>query len=275
MPSMKYFLFRHTCSLAVTPPIWHPHSPATPKTNLYVTLASQPNTLTLARMTRSFPRLPSSLATDIPNSCRQLLLVLSPSTDSPSAQSWLLERPNGGPWHLHNGPFTTTLGRSGLAWGTGLHRSSPPPNFPVKTEGDNRSPAGLFPIPQAFGIAPPTHASHLRLPYIPITEHTIGVDDVTSKYYNQIVDDRQVLRDWVSHEAMIQHAKLYEWGAVIAHNPDCIPGLGSCIFLHLAPDGENATAGCTALNTQDLQTTLSWLDPAKHPLLLQGLAYWQ
>jgi len=246
-----------------------------PETNPHVTLASQPNTLTLARMTRSFPRLPISLATDIPDSCRQLLLVLSPSTDSPSAQSWLLERPNGGPWRLNDGPFTTTLGRTGLAWGTGLHRSSPPPNFPIKTEGDKRSPAGLFSIPQAFGIAPPTHASHLRLPYIPITEHTIGVDDVTSKHYNQIVDDRQVLRDWVSHEAMIQHAKLYEWGAVIAHNPDCIPGLGSCIFLHLAPDGEHATAGCTALNTADLQTTLSWLDPTKHPLLLQGLASWR
>jgi L,D-peptidoglycan transpeptidase YkuD (ErfK/YbiS/YcfS/YnhG family) len=248
-----------------------------PETNLHVTLASQPNTPTLVtRMTRSFPCPPSSLATDIPNACRQLLLVLSPSTDSPSAQTWLLERPwNGDPWHLNDGPFTTTLGRAGLAWGTGLHRYSPPPNFPLKTEGDKRSPAGLFPIPQAFGIAPQTHASHLRLPYIPITEHTIGVDDVTSKHYNQIVDDRQVLRDWVSHEAMIQHAKLYEWGAVIAHNPDCIPGLGSCIFLHLAPDGENATAGCTALNSQDLQATLSWLDPAKHPLLLQGLASWQ
>ncbi len=232
--------------------------------------------LVTARCLGSVPRLPRSLATDIPNACRQLLLVLSPSTDSPRAQTWLLDRPwNGGPWHLHKGPFTTTLGRAGLAWGTGLHRSSPPPNFPIKIEGDKRSPAGLFPIPQAFGIAPPTHASHLRLPYIPITEHTIGVDDVTSKHYNQIVDERQVLRDWVSHEAMIQHAKLYEWGAVIAHNPNCIPGLGSCIFLHLAPGGDQATAGCTALNSTDLQTTLCWLDPAKHPLLLQGLASWQ
>jgi L,D-peptidoglycan transpeptidase YkuD (ErfK/YbiS/YcfS/YnhG family) len=74
---------------------------------------------------------------------------------------------------------------------------------------------------------------------------------------------------------MIQHAKLYEWGAVIAHNPDCIPGLGSCIFLHLAPGGGQATAGCTALNTADLQTTLRWLDPDSHPLLLQGLTSWQ
>lgn len=239
-------------------------------------LATQPDAHTLVNfMTRSFPGLPSSLASDIPSACHQLLLVLSPSTDSPRAQTWLLERNgNGDPWHLYDGPFDTTLGRAGLAWGTGLHRSSPPPNFPIKAEGDKRSPAGLFRITQAFGLAPQTHASHLRLPYIPITEHTIGVDDVTSKHYNQIVDDRQVLRDWESHEAMIQHAQLYEWGAVIAHNPDNLPGLGSCIFLHIAPTGDQATAGCTALNPNDLQSTLRWLHPTKQPLLLQALISW-
>jgi hypothetical protein len=221
------------------------------------------------------PRLPRQLAADLPASCRQLVLVLSPSPSSSHARLWLLERPwPGGPWRLQHGPLPATLGRNGLGWGAGLHRSSPPPGFPVKQEGDKRSPAGLFELPSAFGTAPEPLARHLRLPYIPLTEHTIGVDDSTSQYYNQIVDDREVLRDWMSHEAMIRHGKLYEWGAFIGHNPGRIPGLGSCIFLHLIPGGDRATAGCTALGAGDLQTVLRWLDSAKHPLLLQGLDSW-
>jgi D-alanyl-D-alanine dipeptidase len=221
------------------------------------------------------PRLPRHLAADIPATCRQLVLVLSPAANSKHARLWLLQRAwEGGPWRLHHGPMPTTLGRNGLGWGAALHRSSPPPDFPVKTEGDKRSPAGLFAIPKAFGMAPQDQAAHLRLPYIHLTEHTIGVDDVTSKHYNQIVDDREVLRDWMSHEAMNRYAKLYQWGAFIAHNPDNIPGLGSCIFLHLTPGGDKATAGCTALNAEDLQTTLRWLDAEKSPLLLLGLESW-
>ena len=221
------------------------------------------------------PRLPRQLAANIPATCRQLLVVLSPETGAIHARLWLLERPwDGGPWRLAHGPLAATLGHKGLGWGAGLHRSSPPKDFPIKTEGDKRSPAGLFALPEAFGMATQENARQIRLPYIQLTKHTVGVDDVTSKYYNQIVDDREVLRDWMSHEAMNRHAKLYEWGAFIAHNPDRIPGLGSCIFLHLTPEGGRATAGCTALNADDLQTTLRWLDPSLSPLLLQGLETW-
>jgi D-alanyl-D-alanine dipeptidase len=243
---------------------------------LLLTLASLGTLVLLARWwLGAVPRLPRNLAADIPATCRQLVLVLSPQTDSRHARLWLLERAwPGGPWRLQYGPFSATLGRNGLGWGAGLHRTSPPSDFPVKREGDKRSPAGLFAIPEAFGMAPKSKAAHLRLPYIHLTEHTIGVDDVTSKYYNQIVDDREVLRDWMSHEAMNRYAKLYEWGAFIEHNPNCLPGLGSCIFLHLIPGGDKATAGCTALDAEALQTTLRWLDAEKSPLLLQGLESW-
>lgn len=229
----------------------------------------------LHRLRSSLPRLPRALAADIPDDCGQLLLVLSPHPTSRQAQLWLLERDSSRRgWRVHTGPLPATLGGNGLGWGTGLHRSSPPPGFPVKLEGDRRSPAGLFRLPFAFGHAPAEAAAHLRLPYTPITDHTIGVDDVTSRHYNRVVDDREVLRDWTGHEAMSRHTKLYEWGAFIAHNPDCIPGLGSCIFLHLTPDAGRPTAGCTALSAADLQTVLRWLEAAKNPLLLQGLATW-
>ena len=228
----------------------------------------------LHRLRSSSPRLPRHLAADIPDDCTQLVLVLSPHTTSRQARLWLLERAPLSGWRVRHGPLPATLGGNGLGWGTGLHRCSPPAGFPVKLEGDRRSPAGLFRIPFAFGLPPADAASHLRLPYTHVTDHTIGVDDVTSRHYNRIVDDREVLRDWTGHEAMSRHTKLYEWGAFIDHNPDCIPGLGSCIFLHLTPDAGRPTAGCTALNAADLQTVLRWLDAAQNPLLLQGLETW-
>ena len=221
------------------------------------------------------PRLPKALVEDVPEGCRQLVVVLSTEVESKDARCWLLERAwKGGPWRLAHGPMGARLGRNGLGWGVGLHRSGPPPGFPIKREGDKRSPAGLFAITQAFGMASADEAAHVRLPYVPLTDHTIGVDDVTSKHYNQIVDDREVLRDWMSHEAMNRHGKLYEWGAFVAHNPECVPGLGSCIFLHLTPGGDRATAGCTAFGEEDLRRVMGWLDADKQPLLLQGLESW-
>ncbi len=231
--------------------------------------------LILNRLRQSTPRIPPNFAPDIPSDCSQIMLVLSPEITSRHARLWLLERAALGGWRVRTGPLKATLGGNGLGWGAGLHRSSPPPGFPVKLEGDRRSPAGIFRIPFAFGMPPAERAAHLRLPYTPLTPHTIGVDDVTSSHYNRIVDDREVLRDWTGHEAMSRHTKLYKWGAFIAHNPDCIPGLGSCIFLHLTPDKERPTAGCTALGAEDLQTVLRWLDAEKNPLLVQGLDEWQ
>jgi hypothetical protein len=224
----------------------------------------------LASSDSSFPTLPLPLSQDIPADCRQIVLVLAASPSANRAELWLMERGRAGAaWKSAAGPLPATLGKNGLGWGHGLHRCPPPSGFPIKLEGDKRSPAGLFAIPFAFGIPSEEEAAHLRLSYVHLTKHTVGVDDATSKYYNQVVDDRRVLRDWMSHEAMNRHTTLYQWGAFIAHNPQNIPGLGSCIFFHLTPRNGHSTAGCTALSADDLQTLLRWLDAEKNPLLLQ------
>jgi L,D-peptidoglycan transpeptidase YkuD (ErfK/YbiS/YcfS/YnhG family) len=83
-----------------------------------------------------------------------------------------------------------------------------------------------------------------------------------------------VERDWDSNEAMMRHGKLYELGAFIANNPKNVPGDGSCIFMHVWPGPGQGTAGCTAMSVGDLQRVLLWLDPEKHPCLVQGLEGW-
>ena len=217
------------------------------------------------------PRIPALFADSPPADCQQVLLVLSPQAESVQAQLWLMER-NGTRWQSVSEPIACTLGHKGLAWGAGEHTAAPPAGFRIKQEGDKCSPAGVFRVPFAFGTA--TTAPELKLPYTALTPTIIGVDDVKSRYYNQIVDNTKVERDWDSNEAMVRHDKLYEWGAFIAHNPACTPGLGSCIFLHLWPGPGRGTAGCTAMGAEDLKRVLTWMDAAKQPRLVQGVVGW-
>lgn len=220
----------------------------------------------------SGPRMPKLLLPSLPPGCRQALLVLSPEANSYHARLWLMERWPLLGWRPAAGPIAVTLGRSGLAWGVGDDQAAAPGDFRIKREGDGCSPAGVFRIPFAFGTA--DGISGLKLPYTKLTSTIIGVDDPKSRYYNQIVDNAVVARDWDSNEPMIRLPKLYERGAFIAHNPQGTPGAGSCIFLHLWPGGGESTAGCTAMSAADLVTVLTWLDPAREPRLVQGLESW-
>lgn len=217
------------------------------------------------------PRLPAVLAPSVPLTCKQVVLVLAPDAQSVQARLWLLER-NGERWRTQRGPLACTLGHKGLAWGAGEHGTMPPDGVRIKMEGDKCSPAGVFRIPFAFGLAPV--APELKLPYTPLTPSIIGVDDPMSRYYNQVVDNTKVPRDWESNEPMVRHDRLYQWGAFIAHNPAATPGVGSCIFFHLWPGPGRGTAGCTAMSEADLKQMLTWLDPAKEPRLVQGVEGW-
>ena len=220
------------------------------------------------------PRIPSVFAAALPSACQQVMLVLSPKAESVPARLWLLERDGSGGWRAFGGPISVTLGQNGLAWGEGEHTTAAPDGFRIKHEGDRCSPAGVFRIPFAFGLAGADDASWLRLPYTPLTPTIIGVDDPKSRYYNQVVDNTKVERDWDSNEAMMRHDGLYRWGAFIAHNPRGTPGLGSCIFLHLWPGPGRSTAGCTGMSGDDIKTVLAWLDPAKEPRIVQALEHW-
>jgi L,D-peptidoglycan transpeptidase YkuD (ErfK/YbiS/YcfS/YnhG family) len=229
----------------------------------------------LPRMLKPIPDIPDLLAPAVPTNCRQVVLVLSPNAESIPARMWMLERTTADDdWSTAAGPIPVSLGRSGLGWGEGEHTMPPPAGFRIKHEGDGCSPAGVFRIPFAFGYAPASEAMKVRLPYIPVTETLAGVDDVNSKYYNQVVDSSTVTKDWESNETMLRPDGLYRWGAFIAHNPRGEPGRGSCIFFHLWNGPGRPTAGCTALAEEDVVKLLSWLDPVKEPRLVQGLESW-
>jgi len=196
----------------------------------------------------------------------QLVMVTADSWNSPRARMRLYVQAHN-KWTQYGQTIMVELGRSGLAWGRGLHTAQG--RGPIKQEGDNRSPAGIFRLETAFGYAsqpPPKFV----LPYRMMTSADICVDDPNSPHYNQIFDASGAVENWSSHEAMRRKDGLYQLGIIVEHNTALVlPDGGSCIFLHVRRAQGSPTVGCTAMSLEDLTRLATWLDPAKHPLLVQ------
>ncbi|HKP03645.1 MAG TPA: hypothetical protein VJU77_09835 [Chthoniobacterales bacterium] len=201
---------------------------------------------------------------------RQCLVVVAANWNSTDGVLRAFERANkNAPWEVHGRAVPVMLGKKGLAWGRGLVKAPDTPG-PVKIEGDNRVPAGIFKLGEAFGYAPASSARWVKLPYLPLTKQIEAIDDPGSRYYNRLVDRSKVARvDWHSSEQMRRDDVRYKWGVVVEHNTPPRPGAGSCIFLHIWKSSATTTVGCTAMPERDLVGLLRWLDPAAQPVLIQ------
>ncbi|MEK7253604.1 MAG: L,D-transpeptidase family protein [Bacteroidota bacterium] len=196
---------------------------------------------------------------------RQLIVVTSKNEAATTAQLHSFQRKMNG-WQPVFPAFDVTLGRTGLAWGRGLHEEM---QGKQKQEGDGKSPAGIFTFGKAFGYAPPGEMS-IKLPYVQADEHLECVDDAQSVYYNLLVDNRLFTKDWGSSEFMRLKDDQYKWGIFVEHNTPAARGAGSCIFFHIWKKTGAATSGCTAMSEENLLKLLGWLDPAALPLLVQA-----
>jgi D-alanyl-D-alanine dipeptidase len=174
------------------------------------------------------------------------------------------------PWHPVGDPIAIVVGKNGLGWGIGVVADGPDvASGPVKKEGDGKAPAGIFALGTAFGYAPQPLPG-LKMPYLSLSPSIECVDDVASKHYNRIVDHSVVAPDWNSSEHMRDTGESYRWGIVVDHNGNPPkPRAGSCIFLHIWRSQDQGTVGCTAMSQVHLETMLTWLDPARKPLLVQ------
>jgi len=201
---------------------------------------------------------------------RQMVLVVTNDWDSISGKLQRYERANSkAKWKAVGEPFEIVVGRSGLAWGVGLHQEQK--EGAIKKEGDGKSPAGIFKLSSAFGFADKKETGWLKIPYTFVEESTECVDDTKSNHYNRIVDKFKVGDfDWDSSEKMLKVGEQYRWGIVVAHNAEPPKkGDGSCIFLHIRADNKTGTSGCTAMENANIETLLKWLDEKKKPLLVQ------
>ena len=218
----------------------------------------------------SWPLATGRTATEPLDRSRQCVVVLTDNWASTTGKMHLFERVGStAPWNEHGPAFAVVGGKKGLGLGRGLVGLSLN-GAPEKKEGDNRAPAGIFRLSSAFGYAPASSATWIKLPYLELSRQVEGVDDVNSRYYNKLVDRSKVTRvDWRSSEQMRRDDVLYKWGVFVDHNPQAIRGAGSCIFLHIWRSPASPTVGCTAMPERELVRLLRWLDPHRQPILVQ------
>jgi L,D-peptidoglycan transpeptidase YkuD (ErfK/YbiS/YcfS/YnhG family) len=123
-----------------------------------------------------------------------------------------------------------------------------------KREGDGASPAGVWPIRRVLYRPdrgpPPATAFELQ----PISRDEGWCDAPKDPAYNQPVH----LPYPASAEHMWMESGVYDIVVVLGHNDDpVVPGMGSCIFLHLSQPDYSPTQGCVAVPRADLEELLS------------------
>jgi zinc D-Ala-D-Ala dipeptidase len=215
----------------------------------------------------------ASVARVIPATTRQLVtgIVADWTSTAVTLRRW---RRHAGAWIGDGDAWQGVIGKTGAAWGSGLHGDGAPGGRagPSKREGDGKSPAGAFEIRGVYGYAagpPPATV----LPYTQVTANWQCVDDPASRHYTQILDRSGKAVDWISAEAMRRDDELYTWVIDIAHNRAAASGAGSCIFFHVWRGPTSPTAGCTAMTEPRLAQLIGELDATAVYVLLPRAEY--
>lgn len=200
---------------------------------------------------------------EVPSHILQIAYVTIPSYTSHTGEMELLERSKGAGFESI-AKFPINIGKSGLGWGPGAR----PSGAPEKKEGDNRAPAGLFPILSAFGLE--KFSTETTLPYTVIKDSHEWVDDPAHYLYNTFVDTSVTPVTWKSSEKLKRSDQLYDLVFVVGYNTSGpIPGAGSAIFIHTERGPGIGSAGCTTMGLNNLLQLAHWLKPEKNPHILQ------
>ncbi|MGW4527942.1 L,D-transpeptidase family protein [Amycolatopsis sp. NPDC004378] len=152
-------------------------------------------------------------------------------------------------WTKAYGPITAQVGKDGIG---------------QASEATSRTPAGVWPLTEAFG----TEAARTALPYRVVTTSDWWVSDPESRYYNTHVScaPGTCPFDEAAGENLGEAGPAYAHAVVIDYNRSpVVPGAGSAFFLHVTTG--KPTAGCVAIPAADLEALLRWLDPAQHPVI--------
>jgi D-alanyl-D-alanine dipeptidase len=200
--------------------------------------------------------------------CSQLIFSIADDEKTIHSRIYLFQRTNN-QWQLACDYWNAVIGKNGLACGRGLINHE---NLPAKQEGDLKAPAGVFTLGTSFGE---DNITLENWDYLSVKPEIIAVDDPDSAFYNQIINNTNVRKDWQSFETMLRTDGLYKKGLVINHNfPSPVKNAGSCIFMHIWRDPQTGTEGCTAMAENHIDTINHWLRKDKNPVFIQGTKSW-
>jgi L,D-peptidoglycan transpeptidase YkuD (ErfK/YbiS/YcfS/YnhG family) len=117
-----------------------------------------------------------------------------------------------------------------------------------KREGDYKTPSGFFKIGKLFFREDRMKKPKTFLKVVNIDKNMGWCDDINyPKKYNKLIKSNSKIK----HEKLKRKDQKYDLLIPINYNSkNPIPGLGSCIFIHLTKNYE-PTAGCIALKKKD------------------------
>lgn len=176
----------------------------------------------------------------------QVILVTNKTASSNKATIQAFEKTNGKWKRTYSMP--AVIGKKGMT-------SS-------KKEGDMKTPTGKYTLGTAFyRSSKPT----TKLPVKKITSDSVWVDDSKSPLYNTWQSKSKTKSKWTSAENL--NIPQYDVGFVINYNTKRTPYKGSAIFFHV--EGKSGyTAGCVATSKSNVNKILSWVKPAKNPVII-------
>lgn len=227
-------------------------------------IASQIEQLAVANQREAVPR---ENAPGIPDNSLQALVVTTADWKHNLGILQVFDRAGQTePWQVSDlSPVQVSLGRNGMAWGRGLHKTELP--GPVKVEGDYCSPAGVFDLGEARGYAegPPEGATW---PFLHSGTRARCVDNERSNAYNTFVSAQGPVLIAASELAI--RRQVFEYMVFVLHNTMQVQrGAGSCVFLHVWARPGQATHGCVGMDREALMKLMVWLDLDKRPVLVQ------
>ncbi len=161
-------------------------------------------------------------------------------------------------------PIKVNVGKNGFGFGIGEVDLFKKKEEPIKYEGDQKAPIGIFRLNAIFGYE---KDSTFKMPYIHAQKGVICVDDSDSEFYNKIIQEPKIKPK--SFEEMRRDDAQYELGIVVGHNKEQLKRRGSCIFMHVQKAKDSPTAGCTSMTFEEIKKIASWLDESKNPILIQ------
>ena len=142
-------------------------------------------------------------------------------------------------------------------------------NGDLKREGDLATPCGVYPIREIY-----YRSDKIQLPPVKIPSHQINkndgwCDDPKDSAYNQFVK----LPYPASCENLWREDRIYDIIVIIGYNDSPpITGRGSAIFIHIARDDFRPTAGCVALDKDDLLEVLEYIDISSYIEIMGDMA---
>ncbi|MFI5763392.1 L,D-transpeptidase [Streptomyces sp. NPDC051563] len=197
------------------------------------------------------PPLPARLADTGGGS--QLITAVAPAPGSTTGRLTWWDR-RAGRWYAA-GSAPARFGANGLTEGM------------TRTQGTNTTPAGLYGLPYAFGIA---HApAGTAYPYRRVTPDSWWCQDNASASYNRWVEPLPADCAPGEAEHLTTYAQQYAHALVIAFNYEQpVRNRGAGIFLHV--NGKGATAGCVSVPADAMRAVLRWANPRRHPHIAIG-----